>query len=54
MEKTGKIEIMFAKYFGKPKGKRQRRRLGLRGNYNIRMDVKGIGFGERTECCDLR
>jgi hypothetical protein len=53
MEKTGKIKIMFAKYFGKPEGKRKRRRLGRRGDCNIKLDVKGIGFGERTECCDL-
>ena len=48
MEKTGKIKIMFAKYVGKTEGRRKRGRLGHRGDCNIKVDVKGIGFGERT------
>jgi hypothetical protein len=46
MEKTGKFKIMFAKYVGKTEGKRQLVRLGLRGNCDIKMDVKGVGFGD--------
>jgi hypothetical protein len=49
MERTSKFKIIFAKYVGKPEGKRKRRRLGCRGNCNIKMNVKGIGFEERTE-----
>jgi hypothetical protein len=41
MEKTGKFKIMFAKYVGKPEGRRQPGRSGLRGDSNIEMDVKG-------------
>jgi hypothetical protein len=44
MEKTGKLKIMFAKYVGKTEGKRQLGRLGLRGNCDIKMNVKWVGF----------
>jgi hypothetical protein len=49
VEKIGKFKIIFARYVGKPGGKRQRRRHGYRGNCNIKVGFKEIGFGERKE-----
>jgi hypothetical protein len=49
MEKTGKFKIMFAKYVGKTEGKTYLGRLGRRGNCDIKMDVKGVGFGDWME-----
>lgn len=49
MEKIGKFRIIFAKYFEEPEGRRQRRRLIRRGECNIKMDVKEVGFGDWTE-----
>jgi hypothetical protein len=46
VERTSKFKIIIAKYFGKPEGKRKHGRLGCRGNCNIKMNVKGIGFGD--------
>jgi len=47
--KFGKFKIIFARYVGKPEGRIQHRIHDCRGDCNIKMGVKGIGFVERTE-----
>jgi hypothetical protein len=52
LERTGKLKIIFAKYVGSPEGKRQRRRLGCRGDCNIKMNVNPLN-AELNPICHL-
>jgi hypothetical protein len=50
--RISKFKIIFAKHIGKPEGKRKRRRLGCRGDCNIKMNVNPLN-AELNPICHL-